>query len=422
MEPPEQLVDAVLEGRCVAFVGAGFSAAVVPTWTRLLERVAGGDGIAESARAEVLELITSGGPLSLEAAAQLLLGELGNDRFSEALAGLLESPVISDVQARRLELLQGIPFRGILTTNFDGLLPGFLPSPKAYRRILRPSGAGWYQDRYWHRGGGPAVVKLHGDVRRPKSVVITRRDYRERLYTNSAYASFLRAVFSTSTLLFMGCSFSDPYLNELRSEVLAMFGQRDQDEPLAYAVVNDAAAARVAFFREHEGMHVLSYDTRADPEHRAFDGFLEALYKRTNPVLFLGSLLAKKRVVWLDPNPKATGHGFELLRRAAHLAEAGFELEEVSDVEGAVHSLAARPADLVITHWGHSPGGSNCERLLGEMRRRDLRAPVIVFASGHYADDNKRAALRAGAIAYCYRWATLFRKLRDIFDHGERTG
>lgn len=119
VHPPDELVEAVLEGHCVAFVSAGFSAAVVPTWTRLLENVATRDGVGESARAQVLELITTGGPLSLEAAAQLLLGELGSERFSEALAGLLESPVSSDLQRRRLELLQGIPFRG---SNCERLL------------------------------------------------------------------------------------------------------------------------------------------------------------------------------------------------------------------------------------------------------------------------------------------------------------
>jgi hypothetical protein len=378
--------------------------------------------VAVSPREQILELIANGGPLSLEAAAQMLVGQLGPKPFSETLAGLLQSPTMNETQEKRLTHLRGIPFRGILTTNFDGLLPGDLPGRKAYRRVLRPAGAGWFEDRYWHAGAGPPVVKLHGDVRRPASVVITRRDYRERLHGNTAYASFLRAVFSTSTILFLGCSFSDPYLNELRSEVLAMFDQRDHDEPLAYAVVNDAAAARVAFFRQHEGMEVLSYPTDTSHDHSPFDGFLEKLYRRTNPLLFLGSLLSGKRMVWLDPNPHSTTRGIEMLRTATTIAESGFELVEVTDVDGAIRALKDKPTDIVITHWGHSPGGSNAERLLENMKRNDLGVPVVVFASGHYADDNKRTGLRAGAIAYCYRWSTLFRRLRDVFDDGRRTG
>ncbi len=420
MHPPDGLVDAVLEGRCVAFVGAGFSAAVVPTWVRLLETIA--LELPERARSQVEMLLRHGGSLSLEAAAQLLLGELGNARFAAILSDKLQSPPMVPQERQRVRLLRGVPFRGILTTNFDGVLPGRLPGPGAYRKLLRPAGVGWYADRYWHRGSGPTIVKLHGDVRHPKSVVITRRDYRERLYGNTAYASFLRTVFSTNTMLFLGCSFSDPYVNELRSEVLAMFEQRDRDHPIAYAVVNDAPDARCDFFREHEGMEVLSYSSQRHPQHRPFDEFLDRLYRRTNPLYVLGSLLAHRRVVWLDPNPDSTSHGFELLRKAARLADSGFELEEVGDVAAAVATLRDRPADLVITHWGHSPAGSNAERLLAQLRAQDHWAPVIVFASGDHAEDNKRSALRAGAHAYCFRWSSLFRRIRDIFDHGLRTG
>ena len=179
----------------------------------------------------------------------------------------------------------------------------------------------------------------------------------------------------------------------------------------------------MTFFRDHEGMEVLSYDTGGAHDHAAFDQFLERLYSRTNPVRFLGSLLEGKRMVWLDPNPRSTTRGIELLRTAAHLAEAGFDLQEVTDVAGAIAAMQTRAADIVITHWGHSDNGdSNALRLLQQMRQNDLVAPVIVFASGDYADENKRAALRAGALAYSYRWSSLFRRLRDVFDDGTRTG
>ena len=62
MEIPQPLVDAVLGGRCVAFVGAGFSAPVVPTWADLLRGIAGGD-------ARVDALLEKIGPSALRNAA-----------------------------------------------------------------------------------------------------------------------------------------------------------------------------------------------------------------------------------------------------------------------------------------------------------------------------------------------------------------
>jgi hypothetical protein len=46
--------------------------------------------------------------------------------------------------------------------------------------------------------------------------------------------------------------------------------------------------------------------------------------------------------------------------------------------------------------------------LLEQMRRRDLRVPVVVFASGDHADENREAAFRLGALEYTSRWDALF--------------
>ncbi|MBW2456372.1 MAG: SIR2 family protein [Deltaproteobacteria bacterium] len=427
LELPGPLVDAILEGRCVAFVGAGFSATVIPAWTDLLENLASHPRLGQDARGKLSELIASGEQMSFEAAAQLLVQQLGTDGFSAALAKLLAAPECNDEQRRRIDHLLGIPFRGILTTNFDGLLEGSLPGRDSYRGLLRPMGSGWYQDRYWH-GEGPPVVKLHGCVcKDPSSIVLTRRDYRERLYMGSAYATFLRTVFATNTLLFLGCSFSDPYLNELRSEVLAMLEQRASDEPWAYALAADKPVAQVEFLRSHEGVEVLSYAHDDPPNHGAFDDFLARLYRCTNPQYHLGRLLSGQRLLWLDPNPNSTEDGIELLRHSARLAAGGFHLTEVTDVTGAMAELGGKspgpPYGLVISHWGQGGGDeSNAERLLGEMRRHNVHVPVIVFASGSHADENKQRALRAGAMAYCYHWSSLFRRIGDAFDHGLHAG
>lgn len=41
MKVPKRLVEEIVQGRCVAFVGAGFSQPVVPTWVELLRKLNG---------------------------------------------------------------------------------------------------------------------------------------------------------------------------------------------------------------------------------------------------------------------------------------------------------------------------------------------------------------------------------------------
>lgn len=70
-------------------------------------------------------------------AAQLLFDSHGEDVFRDRLAlALRKEPLPADMRLR-LKHLYGIPFRAILTTNFDPLLPGLPPGPEAYRKLLR---------------------------------------------------------------------------------------------------------------------------------------------------------------------------------------------------------------------------------------------------------------------------------------------
>jgi hypothetical protein len=63
----------------------------------------------------------------------------------------------------------------------------------------------------------------------------------------------------------------------------------------------------------------------------------------------------------------------------------------------------------VITRWGHGGGREpDAVRLLDAMRRKDARVPVVVFASGAHAAENRETALRMGALEYTSDWDTLF--------------
>jgi hypothetical protein len=434
MELPSSLLDEVRSGNCIAFVGAGFSAGVVPGWRKLLSRMKESLPADSPTKIRVGRLLELKSSRTLEAAAQALRDELTEERFVEELQAHLGHPETDENMRLRLHWLQGIPFRSILTTNFDGLLEGEVPGRDAYIGTLRPLDHRWWNRRFWdEEAPGPSVVKLHGDLGSdpPKRVVFTRRDYRERLYGDPAYTTFLRSVFATTAVLYLGFSFTDAYLNELRSEILALLEHQGGDRPIAYAVVNDVPDDEVAYLRRHEGIEVMTYDSSQGSDYSGFDDYLRSLYEKTNPRLALGRYLEGKRILWVDQGEWSNDYGLEFLRKAADSAgSSGYGLEQVETPQQALERLSRGPdLHLVITQWGHGLEsdeiGKSCasaECLLAQMRKRDLRVPVIVFASGEHADENKAAALALGTSAFTFDWEGLFRRIADVFEPGSRSG
>jgi hypothetical protein len=421
---PEPLVQSIRAGECVAFVGAGFSAAAVPGWASLLRKVA--EQASRPTREEVLAVLGRSGATAfdLEACGQKLEKDLGLGGFQREVREILAHPPVDPTMQARLRHLQGIPFRAVLTTNFDGLLPGSVPGRNAYLSVLRPRGHEWWRERFWEGDRlGPQVVKLHGDIvpDPPRDLVMSRSAYRQRLYGNPGYRTFLRAVLATSTVLYLGFSFTDAYLNELRTEVLALLEHGGADEPVAYAVLNDRSPAELGYFREYEGIEVLTYDSHGGRDHSGFDELLRELYEATNPTERLGSILAGRHLLWLDAEPRNNEYGMRFLLEAAGSRECA--IEAVRTWTEAVERLESGRWDLAITHWGHdgadSLDGGRCsvaERILLEIRRRDLRLPVLVFASGAHAAENRRTAMGLGAQAYAAEWGHLFREIERVVE------
>lgn len=451
VEVPRALVEEVRAGNCVAFVGAGFSAAAgMPGWRHLLARMA---DVGTPGRSETLELIDellaqpTATSRQLEMAAQILQDELGMEHYQQKLmeaVGHIGS--LPPRMRHRLDRLTGIPFRAIVTTNFDPLLHGVTPSAQAYRQLLRPAAHRWWDQRFWPsvedgRAPGPHVLKLHGEVSREglQQLVLTRREFRSRLHGDPSYLSALRSLFATTTILFLGYSLSDAYLDQVRGELLEAISSDEKVPITAYALLPDPPLLERTYYSRHEGIEILPYHAQTEPPHAEFDAFLDQLYEQTNPIHILARRLRGRRVLWMDPNEDWNEAGMRFLTAAVRRASAAQNLSpedlfvSADTVDDAARLLdSGLRFDLVITRWGHGlqqrRDGRPCadaEALLDRIaeRRAAGRAmpPVIVFATGAYADVNKPASLRAGAIAYTSTWETLFQTMDAVLAPGSAT-
>lgn len=449
----EALVQEIRSGRAVAFVGAGFSRNFAPGWRDLLTTLRSRVDHTREGR-QSAELM-SGNPSSreFEAAAQLIREaydheDIDFDRsLSEAFSDLEEfSGGLDDgkdTAARdrdrlrnRIKWLDGIPFRAVLTTNFDGYLSdGKPPGPDVYAQVLRGDAAWWDAaviDGSVLRAHRP-VVELHGNARKSidaddRSVVFTREQYLARVHGKPGYREFLKALLMTTTVVFLGFSFNDAYINGLRADVQSMFGSGDGKPPLAWAVMDGVEDQLADYLQRHEriGVVQLGRDIPGD-----FDRVLQHLYEHTNALRRVRELLKDKRVVWIDSQPENNEYGRRVLAGDGDGDHAdNADIVSINPDRGGSWADQLRRApspDLIVTHWGRGESGTEDSRgieVLKAIRSQDNMpsAPVIVFAAGGHphVGSNRVAALAHGATSFETEWSGLFREISRLFDGVDR--
>jgi len=425
----DDLAITVRDGRCVAFVGAGFSAdSGGPTWAQmvseLIDRLESGGSI-DTGRASTARQYAANG--NHDAAASVAIDRLDLDSASTNVRDIVQdilTPTEDGTSEKRHRdtWLAGIPFAAILTTNYDGRPGGKNRDHDAYREVLRrPVVTDPWLDLGLRQSRSTAIA-LHGqlDPADGPPLVLTRRQYRDLLYRDPGYRTFLRSLFATTTVLFLGKSFDDEYLNELRAEILSLVGDGRVDEPLAYAAVSAAEFTRnqETYLRDSEGIQLLRYgDSETETDYSGFDALLESLYDRTNFFRIMQSELSGLRVLWLDTN--AGDHwgsaDVEATIRNIESDSHHLSIERTSSLEEAIGSVANGNIDFIISNWGHD---ANTEpvaiRLVDQIHDTRRRVPVIVFGGPDFEQVNRATAIRAGAYAFEVRHEELFRQIHRL--------
>ena len=285
----DTLAKSIVTGRCIAFVGAGVTAPVSGTWTQLLravaERLDAGSG-----RTDVMAGIESWlGPQGArtanasdyEAAAQFLRDSCdGGPPLEHEVKAVMETRYAGasrrsrTLVKSRIRQMLSIPFHAILTPNFDNFLDGGASERDAsvYARVFRhtqPSSTWWHPSLSPGKWQAEAslhrpIVKLHGALGANPSIVLSSRDYARRLYLDPAYRTFMRSLMTSHTFLYLGFSFTDAYLNDIRRELLTLFpaanGASTEQPFRSYAIMPKLDPVRRQHFQLHEGIEVIEYD------------------------------------------------------------------------------------------------------------------------------------------------------------------
>lgn len=423
-------------------------------------------------------LSRSSSQFDLDLAAQLLSDSISIRKFEASIRQLLSVDNVMTLPQQmqdRLKWIQGIPFAAIVTTNYDGLLKGTDPQDSAQFgdtafKILRSrlDEFQMLEALAFKSSQQIPIVKLHGDVDRLDSELIcTREGYRKLLHGSSQYATFVKTLLATHTVLYMGFSFTDAYINELRSEVMNLYTNnssiRSTDSqhlsknapkaPLAYALMSDVGEIQKSALLLHDGLQIISYNTKNGTDFSGFDSFLCSLYMKSNPSMKFGALLHKRSVLWLHHNWAAStdtkhlkGYLEEANRAVNNFISSNnrltVEMELTASASHCIQLLNEKIFDCVICCYDtasdyqpiNKPNSSDdsgsvhhhrSEEEIGKETRAVLQAmgtvkypsAVVVFGYNHCTLQRRSKLLRLGARCYTYKYYELLTELSLVLNH-----
>lgn len=165
-------------------------------------------------------------------------------------------------------------FDTIITTNYDRLLEDtYYIMNKKCKKICDSKDLALFNNEEIK------IIKIHGDLERYDSIIITKEDY-DKVGKNSLYKNDLKYLINAKSLVFIGYSFEDPDLKKIIKEV-----HKDIKpyEPPLYAILINADKDTLNFF-ETENVTVTNIsDSRNHKEllSELFDQLYKYIEKET---------------------------------------------------------------------------------------------------------------------------------------------
>jgi len=207
------------DGRLVVFLGAGASmGAGLPSWSELLAALAERADLDQAQKEELGHLEPRDAGRILD---QRLAGQGGLDKaVAEETSAMRCSPVH--------QLIASLPITEAVTTNYDDLFEAAWSAAGLSPRIL-PWEA-FADERPW-------LLKLHGSINQPESIVLSRDDYLRFEGEGVALAGIVQAMLLTRHMLFVGYSLSDDNFYRLVHQVRTAIGSSDRSPDVMFGTV-----------------------------------------------------------------------------------------------------------------------------------------------------------------------------------------
>ena len=274
MEIPKELINQIIRGKCVIFIGAGLSKeASLPTWPELLQQMIDWSeeiGLDLTDRSELESYIENG---ELLLVAEEMRERMGKNNFQNFMKEIFRKPDLKPTDTHLI--LPKIPFTATLTSNYDTLLESAYTvdsegtKPHVITHLDYPELSASLHDGEFY------ILKVHGTIDQIESIVFGHSDYQEIMHANSAYRNHLKTLFSVNTVLFLGFGLTDPDLLLLLDELKAIYKEYSGKH---YALLNNQSIPSIKQkrFEKDIGINIIPY-TPSGPDHPEVKLFLTKL-------------------------------------------------------------------------------------------------------------------------------------------------
>jgi tetratricopeptide (TPR) repeat protein len=209
MQPTERQLDFLWEeistGNGVLFVGAGISAGRFPHWQQLIDRLRDEFGIS-SLGGDALDV------------PQWVVEAHGRATLERRMVEVFHDSPKEPTELQRL--LARYPFDVVFTTNFDQLMEQALRAQAHQVNVVVEDG----QVGRIRTDDRVTLVKMHGCVSAPDTIVVTRDDYETYAQRHPAIVTYLQSLLATRTFLFVGFSLTDPNFRAIYSTIQHVLG------------------------------------------------------------------------------------------------------------------------------------------------------------------------------------------------------
>lgn len=193
----DAIVSAIENDNLTVFVGAGFSKLAetgtikFPSWGELIENLK-------------IDLNTE--ETDFQMVAQYYCEKFGKQRLYQKLKELI--PLYAEPSELHLQLFKTMQPKYVITTNWDNLLEKTIKDNSLSYNLIKT------QDNLGTSNKSRKLIKVHGDLDE-ENIVFTEDDYLDYSENNPVFDVILKNVFSTTTVLFLGYSYSDSNLKEV---------------------------------------------------------------------------------------------------------------------------------------------------------------------------------------------------------------
>lgn len=239
---PSDLVESVKIGKIRLFVGSGPSCASgLDSWDALI------DDMSTVIRAENHTFSAAELDVFLKKRNHLDIAELfketvGNHAYYRFLRHRYRKNV---PLSRAHHSIARLGINTIFTTNYDRLLEAAI-----HRQLgIYPAVITHARQLHYIGDDESRVIKLHGDIDDPGTIVLTRRDYAEYAAKHRELADVLRSSINGWTVLFIGFGLRDPNFERIYADARSFY---DSTNRQAYALMTGTNDVERALWHRDE--------------------------------------------------------------------------------------------------------------------------------------------------------------------------